>query len=207
MWRGQKGKEENLEREPSKNCRTIRLQDTTLRSVRGMLEDTAGVLDWRVIGSYGWECRTKKQFFLVLDFHCPFHPRITTVARKRPGHSAKKARGRSQLKTHISLTEQTQSRLTMLCRNSVRTYQKASSHATRLGTLVHSRLRFLKYCGQIMAQKVEMLCASWIPLQNKVPAGNNSSDPPPPPRKRTANAHMIHIQVQNWKKTVNVMSL
>ena len=33
-------------------------------------------------------------------FRYPFHPRVTAVARKDPGHSAKSAGGRLQVNTH-----------------------------------------------------------------------------------------------------------
>ena len=39
-------------------------------------------------------------FLCWLLFRYPFHPRVTAVARKRPGHSAKSAGGRLQLNTH-----------------------------------------------------------------------------------------------------------
>ena len=35
-----------------------------------------------------------------LLFWYPFHPRVTAVARKNPGHSAKDVGGRLQLHTH-----------------------------------------------------------------------------------------------------------
>ena len=40
-------------------------------------------------------------------------------------------------------------------RHSEGTYQETSSHATRQGTLGHSRLSSLSHCGLIMAYKVE----------------------------------------------------
>ena len=41
-----------------------------------------------------------------------------------------------------------------LSRHSVGTYQETSSHATRNGTLGHSRLSSLSHCGLILAQRV-----------------------------------------------------
>ena len=71
---------------------------------------------------------------------------------KDPGHSAKSACGRLHLNTHSPLTQQSRSGLTTpLCRHSVGTYQETSSHATRKGTLCHSRLSSLSLCGLILA--------------------------------------------------------
>ena len=51
--------------------------------------------------------------------------------------------------------------LTMpLSRHSVGTYQETSSHATRQGTLGHSRLSSLSHFGLILALIVELVCAS-----------------------------------------------
>ena len=41
---------------------------------------------------------------LILNW-CPFHPRVTAVAHKRPDHSAKSADGKLHLNTHTPLTE------------------------------------------------------------------------------------------------------
>ena len=38
-----------------------------------------------------------------------------------------------------------------LCRHSVETYEETTSHATRQGTLGHSRLSSLSHCGLILA--------------------------------------------------------
>ena len=53
----------------------------------------------------------------------PFNPSVTAVAHKRPGHSARCAGSRLQLNTHTPLTQRSLSGLTMLSRQSVRTYQ------------------------------------------------------------------------------------
>ena len=37
---------------------------------------------------------------------CPFHPRVTAVARKRPGHSAKSAGSRFHLNTHTPVANE-----------------------------------------------------------------------------------------------------
>ena len=48
-----------------------------------------------------------------------------------------------------------------LSRHSVGTYQETSSNATRQGTLGHSPLSSLSYCGPIMVKKkVELVCVS-----------------------------------------------
>ena len=61
--------------------------------------------DWKVAGSNPcWN--GGRIFFSRVDFLCwllfryPFHPRVTTVARKKSRHSAKSAAGRLQLNTH-----------------------------------------------------------------------------------------------------------
>ena len=72
---------------------------------------------------------------------------------KDPGHSAKSAGSRVHIKMHTPLTQQSWSRLTMLLsRHSVGTNVETSSHATRQGTLGHSRLSSLSHCGLILAE-------------------------------------------------------
>ena len=62
---------------------------------------------------------------------CPFHPRVTAVARKGPGHSAKSADGRLHLNMHTSWTQRSRSGLTVpLFRHSVGPIRK----------LVHTQL-------------------------------------------------------------------
>ena len=71
---------------------------------------------------------------------------------KEPCHSAKSAGGRLHLNTHVPLTWQSQSGLTMpLSRHSVGTYQETNSHATCQGTFGHSHLSSLSHCGLILA--------------------------------------------------------
>ena len=56
---------------------------------------------------------------------CPFHPRVTAVARKRPRSFYKSAGGRLHLNTHTLFTQRSRSRLTLpLSRHSVGTYQE-----------------------------------------------------------------------------------
>ena len=47
-----------------------------------------------------------------------------------------------------------------LSRHSLGTYQETSLHATRRGTLSHSRLSSLSHCGLILVYRVESVCAS-----------------------------------------------
>ena len=78
---------------------------------------------------------------------CPFHRRVIAVVRKRPRPFCQNADGRLHLNTHAPLTPRSRSGLAMpLSRHSVGTYQETSSHATRQGTLSHSR-----HCGLILA--------------------------------------------------------
>ena len=71
---------------------------------------------------------------------CPFHSRVTAVARKKkPGHSAKSAGGRLHLNTNTPQTQRSRGALSMpLSRHSMRTYQETSSHATRQRTQLQS---------------------------------------------------------------------
>ena len=51
-----------------------------------------------------------------------------------------------------------------LSRQSEGTYQETSSHATRQGTLSHSRLSLLSYCGTILR---EPICTPPAPPKQK----------------------------------------
>ena len=85
---------------------------------------------------------------------CPFHPRVTAVARKRPWSFCQKCRWQVSLhlNTHTPLTQQSRSELTIpLSRHSVGTYPESSTHATCQGTFGHSRLSSLSHCGLILA--------------------------------------------------------
>ena len=106
-------------------------------------------------------------FFSGVNFVCwlLFGVRSTPVLPqwhvKDPGHSAKSVGGRLHLNTHLPLTQQSWSGLTMpLSRHSVWTYQETSSHATRQGILGHSHLSSLSHCGLILAYRVELVCTS-----------------------------------------------
>ena len=62
---------------------------------------------------------------------CPFQPLLPQWHVKDPRQSAKSAGGRLHLNMHTSLTQQSQSGLTMLLsRNNVGNFPKKSSHAT-----------------------------------------------------------------------------
>ena len=97
-------------------------------------------------------------FFSRVNFVCWLLFRVRSIPVlpqwhvKSPGHSAKSAGGRLHLNTHTPLTQRSQSGLTMpLSKHSVGTYQETSSHATRQGTLGHSRFSSLSHCGLILA--------------------------------------------------------
>ena len=88
--------------------------------------------------------------WLLLSVHST--PMLPQWCVKDPGHSAKSAGGRLHLNIHTSLTRRSWSGLTMLLsRQSVGTYQETSPHATCQGTLSHSHLSSLSYCGLILA--------------------------------------------------------
>ena len=77
------------------------------------------------------------------------------------GYSAKRAGGRLHLKTHTPLIQRSWNGLTMLLsRHSVGTCPETSSYANSQGTFHHSRLSSLSHCGLILAQRVELVCAS-----------------------------------------------
>ena len=79
-------------------------------------------------------------------------PPVTAVALKDHSHSAKSADGRLHLNMHTTLTQQSQSGLTMpLSRQSVETYPKTSSHETRQRALGHRHLSLLSHCGLTLA--------------------------------------------------------
>ena len=100
----------------------------------------------------------QSQLCVLTLIWCPFQPRVTAVARKRPRSFCKKCRWQVTRKHAYTLTQRIRSGLTMpLSRHSVRTYQEMSSHATRQGTLSHSHLSSLSHCGLILAYKVELV--------------------------------------------------
>ena len=103
----------------------------------------------------------QSQFSVLTLIQCPFHPRVTAVACKDPGHSAKSAGGRLRLNVHTALAQRSWSGLTMpLSRHSVGAYQETSSHAIHQGTFSHSHLSSLSHCGLILAERMEFVCVS-----------------------------------------------
>ena len=80
------------------------------------------------------------------------HPRVTTVACKRPQSFHQKCNWQVNLNMNKSLMQRSRSGLTMpLCRHSVGSYQKTSSLPARRGTLGRSHLSSLNHCGLILA--------------------------------------------------------
>ena len=119
---------------------------------------------------------------------------------KDPGHSAKSAGDRLHLNTHTPLTHRSRSGLTMpLSRQSVGIYQETSSHATRPGTLGHSRLSSLSHHGLILAQRVELVCASYSPLLKKCRwrGMNSRTFYYPCTRGRSRHHHCVCITITN----------
>ena len=99
---------------------------------------------------------------------CPFHPRVTAVARESPRSFCQRCRWQVTRK-HAYTLDPTKSEWADFAavEHNVRAYQKTSSHATRQGTLSHSRLSSLSHCGLILAYRVELVCTSLSPLKQK----------------------------------------
>ena len=93
-------------------------------------------------------------FFVLNLIRCPFHPRVTAVARKRPRSFYQKCRWQVTLK-HAHTLDPTKSKWAdyAAVRACVGTYQERSSNATRQGILGHSRLSSLGHCGLILAKE------------------------------------------------------
>ena len=95
---------------------------------------------------------SRVNFVCWLSFGVRSTPMLLQWHVKDPGNSARSAGGRLHTNTHTPLTQRSRSGLTMpLSRNSMGTYQETSAHATRQGTLGHSRLSWLSHCGLILA--------------------------------------------------------
>ena len=124
----------------------------------------AGIACW-------WECQTHdwkalslnpgrsfwRMFFSRLNFVCWLlvsvcsTPVLPQKHVKDNCHSAKIAGGRLHVNMHTSLTQRSQSRLTMpLSLHSVGTYLETSWHATCQETFSHSNLSPLSHCGLIL---------------------------------------------------------
>ena len=90
---------------------------------------------------------SRVHFVCVLFFGVRSTPVLPQWYIKDPGHSAKSAGGRLHLNMHTPLTQRSRSGLTMpLSGYSEGTYLERSSHATRNGTLGHSRLSSPSHC-------------------------------------------------------------
>ena len=141
---------------------------------------------------------------------CPFHPRVTAVARKRPRPFCHKCRWQVTPKHAYTLnpmrSDWARTGLTMpLSRHSLGTYQETSLHATRRGTLSHSRLSSLSHCGLILAYRVESVCASESSLifflilkhrrSNLLPKSSQARKKPPQPWRR-------QLRLQNPRTTM-----
>ena len=97
-------------------------------------------------------------FFSKVDFVCCLlfgvrgTPMLPQWHIKDPGLYAKRGRSRLYLNTHAPLTQRSRSGLTRpLPRHRVEIYRETSLHATRQGTLGHSRLGSLSRCRLILA--------------------------------------------------------
>ena len=93
------------------------------------------------------------QLRVLTLIRCPFHPRVTAVARKRPRSFCQNCRSQVNLNTHIPLTQRSRSGLTMpLSRHSVETYQRGNELTSNSsGNTRSSRLSLLSHCGLILA--------------------------------------------------------
>ena len=113
-------------------------------------------------GRSGGSFLLQSQLCVLTLIRCPFHPCVTAVARKRPRTFCHSAGGRLHPHMRTPLTQRSPSGLTMLSRNSMGTYSKTSSLATRRGTQNHSRLSSLSHCRPILAYRVELVYADYI---------------------------------------------
>ena len=69
------------------------------------------------------ECSSPELTLCANSYSCPFHSRVTTVARKRAWSFCKKCRWQVKLNSHTPLTHRSRSGLIMpLCRHGVGTY-------------------------------------------------------------------------------------
>ena len=66
-------------------------------------------------GRSSWTIFFSSQFCVLILIRYPLHSRVTAVARKRPGHSAKSAGDRLHQNTHTPLTQRSRSGLICRC--------------------------------------------------------------------------------------------
>ena len=136
----------------------------------GITENAAWLERWthdRKVASSNPGRSDRRMFFSWVNFVCWLlfgvrsGPVLPQWHIKKPGHSAKSAGGRLHLNMHTPLTHRCRCGLTIpLSRQSVGIYQGTSSHATRQGTFVYNRLSSLSHCRLILAERVELVCAS-----------------------------------------------
>ena len=95
----------------------------------------------------------QNQLRVLTLIRCPFHLRVTAVARKGPRSFCQKYRWQIPSKHEHTLdpTKSEWADYTAIQALCVGTYQETSSHALRQGTLSHSRLSWLSHCGLILA--------------------------------------------------------
>ena len=116
---------------------------------------------------------------------------------KDPGHSSKSAGGRLHMKTHTPLTQRSRSGLAMLLsRHSLMgPYRATTSHATRQGTLGHSRLSSLNH-KLIFTQKKKKRERKRIKKARQEVNGRtfskNPKRPPSPPRHAHTREYSCH---------------
>ena len=117
----------------------------------------------------------QSQLCVLTLIRCPFHPVLSQWHVKDPGHSVKSADGWLHLNMHTPLTQRSRSGLTMpLSSHCVGIYQETSSHATRQGTLSHSRLSSLSLI------KKKKKAQAGNELSNVLPKFSHARKKPPP---------------------------
>ena len=118
----------------------------------------------------------QSQLCVLALIRYPFHPRVTAVARKRSGHSAKSAGGRLHLNTHTPLTQRSRSGLTMLPRHSVEVYQGNELTRSSSGNDSHSHFSLLSQRGLIHPETWDWRARAELRLKKKAQVRNESSN-------------------------------
>ena len=114
----------------------------------------------RIPAEVSGEFSSQNSLSVLTLIRCQFHPRVTAVARKRPRPFCQQCRWQVTSKHLYTLNPKKSEWAGYSARRSVGTSQETSSHATCQGTLGHSRLSSLSHCGLILAQRMELVCAS-----------------------------------------------
>ena len=147
----------------------------------------------------------QSQLCVLTLIRCPFHPRVTAVARKRPRPFCQSAGGRLHLNMRTPLTQRSRSGLTMpLSRHRVGANPERSSHATCQGTFGHSHLSSLSHCGLILAIKcgisVRELIATFkkktlarIECASSLPKSSQAKEKPPPQPYSSINISPLNV--------------